>query len=64
MGLFSTRNSDGASSLAESCNTVSKKEMARLSAVAKRHNTAKQEVFSEAGDKYRKAHDPKKAGSN
>lgn len=64
MGLFSTRNNDGASGLCEPNNTVSKKEFERLAAVAKRHNAEKQAIFTEAGLKYRKAQRPDKAGTN
>jgi hypothetical protein len=63
MGMFSTRNSDGAHT-PEPSDTISKKEMDRLAEIARRHNRAKQEVFSDAGDKYRKAHQRGKAGTN
>lgn len=64
MGIFGTRNSDGASALAESCNTLSKKDMDRLRDKAVKHNPAKAAVFTPEAIKYRKAHDVKKAGTN
>ncbi len=64
MSRFSTRNSDGASSLAEGRNTISPTEMRRLSAVAKRHNPAKTAVFTPEGTAYSRAHDVRKAGTN
>ncbi len=64
MSLFSTRNSDGASSLAESINNVSKAEMDRIRAQAVKHNPAKASLFTKEAAAYRKTHDPRKAGTN
>lgn len=64
MGLFSTKNHDGASGHAEPHSTISKKEMDRLAAQAARHNRSKAETFSNEGSRYSKAHRRDKAGEN
>lgn len=64
MGLFSTRNNDGASGLCEPNSTVSKKEMDRLAEVARRHNPEKAAPYTLEAAAYRNAHRPEKAGEN
>lgn len=60
MGFFSTRNHDGASAVAESCNSIPNTEMERLRDRAHRHN----QVTSDAEIRFGRAHDPKKAENN
>lgn len=64
MGLFSTRNSDGASALAESCNTLSKQAMDDIHDRAVKHNPRTAALFTPEAAVYRKAHRIDKAGTN
>lgn len=64
MGLFSTRNNDGAPSLAEPCNTISSSDMADLRNRAMRREHENGGVLSPESTRRRLAHDPRKAGTN
>lgn len=65
MGRFSTRNSDGASSKAESANTISDKDMASLNARGARHENANEGgLLGAKATARRKAQDQSKAAQN
>ncbi len=67
MSIFSTRNSDGSSGLAEPTSTISRKEYAKLKREADRHSCGTVAEFVAAPASHpggRNGFDPKRAGEN
>lgn len=65
MGLFATRNNDGASGLAEPTSTVTLKEYAKLKRDADRHGCdTVAELITAPSSKHRGEFSPRKAATN
>lgn len=66
MSIFSTRNNDGASGLAEPCSTVPLAERAKLAAEARRHlcDSVAELVSAPSVTGDRVGFPPEKAGTN
>jgi hypothetical protein len=64
MGIFSTRNSDGASGKSESSSTISKRDMDNLKDRAIKQQIRDGGMFSSKAIRYGKAHDESKAKNN
>lgn len=65
MSIFSTRNSDGASSKGESANTISAKDMHEIRKRADTHLIHNEGgLFGDKARRFSAAHDQRKAGSN